>query len=95
MGRRSASAGKKDPFEALDKEFKDAIEGMDETAIRARIAEVAIGQQQLMDAKENDLDLAEKAALAKEAGAIYSEGTKVNKLKIRFAKQMLESRGKL
>ncbi len=93
MGRKAA--GGKDPFEDLDREYKSAIESMDEAGIRGRISEIAIAQAQLLDAMDDDLDLAEKKAQAKEAGAIYAEGTKANKLKIKYAKQMLESQGKL
>lgn len=92
MGRGKS---KKDPFEGLDKEFRSAIEGSDETQIRSKIAEVAIAQAQLMDLKEEDMDLAEKQVLVKDAAEQYTDGTKQNKLKIKFAKQMLESRGKL
>ncbi len=85
----------KDPWADLDQDFKSAIEGGDEAMIRAKISEVAIVNAQLMDAKDQDLDLAEKSEIFKEAGAVYREGAKQNKLKIKYAKKMLESQGKL
>lgn len=84
----------KDKFKNLDEDFKDLVANMNEDEIRNKIAEVAIAQEELMNAKEDDQDLAEKAEAAKEAGAIYREGSKMNRMRIQFCKQVLEDRGK-
>lgn len=86
---------KKDKFDDLDSEFKDSVASMDEVAIRSMISTTALDQATLMKAKDDDEDLAEKKALALDAGAVYREGTKHNKLKILFGKRILEDRGKL
>lgn len=85
---------KKDPFEDLSEDFRSSIEAMDEKDIRARIAQVALDQEALMVAKKADLDLEKAKEVAKEAGAIYRDGTKMNKLKISYARQVLSDRGK-
>jgi hypothetical protein len=84
----------KDKFKALDSEFKDTIANMSEEEIRATVAKVGLNQVELMKAKEDDQDLAEKKFAASEAGAIYRDGTKFNKLRIEFCHQVLGDRGK-
>ncbi len=85
---------KKDPFDALEEEWKDAIARMEESGIRDRIATTALDQATLMGAKDTDIDFQKARETAKEAGAVYRDGTKINKLKIAFAKRVLEDRGK-
>ncbi len=84
---------KKDKWADMPEEFKVDIEEMDETAIRSRIAQVALNQAELMAAKILDDDLTSKREAAKEAGAVYREGTKLNKLKIEYCKEVLDGRG--
>ncbi len=86
---------KKDPYEILDDQFKTMIVAMGEDEIRNEIATVALNQAELMIAKTQDQHLQEKKEEAKEAGAVYREGTKFNKLKISYARQVLEDRGKV
>lgn len=83
----------KDKFKDLDGDFKDSVQGMDEAEIRAKISQVALNQVELLQAKEKDQDLERAKAEAKDAGAIYAEGTKQNSLRIMFCKQVLEGRG--
>jgi DNA polymerase III delta prime subunit len=85
---------KKDPFEELDEDFKNSIQAMDEADIRRRISDVALADAALRIAKDDDMDLQKAKEVAKEAGAIYREGAKANKLKISFCKRVLEDRGK-
>ncbi len=85
---------KKEKFAELPEEFKDAVAGMQEAQIRDRIAKVALDQAALMEAKDLDEDLAEKKEIANEAGAIYRDGTKMNKLKVEFCRQVLGDKGK-
>jgi hypothetical protein len=60
----------KDPFARLDSDFKDSVAKMDEAKIRDLIAKVSLDQVNLMKAKDEDLDLAQKREAAKDAGAI-------------------------
>lgn len=85
----------KDPFEAVPEEFKDAIAGMSVLDIKQRIANVALDQVELMKLKKEDQDLEEKKVAFKEAGALYREGSRLNKSKIEFCKFMLDSKGAL
>jgi len=81
-----------DPFSDLDKDFKEAIAAMPVDEIKKRVAEVALELDKLMQAKKADGDLAEKLLAAKEAGAIYREGQKGAKLRIRYAQTILSAR---
>lgn len=85
----------KDPFESLDEQYKDMITSMGEQEIRNQITITALNQSELMEAKTKDQHLTEAKEVAKEAGAIYREGTKMNKLRIEYARQVLEGMGKI
>lgn len=85
---------KKDKFADLDEDFKNGVAGMDEVSIRRKISEVALNQEALLDAKADDEDFQQKKAIAKEAGAVYREGTKANKLRIAWCKRVLGDKGK-
>jgi hypothetical protein len=89
MGR-----SKKDPFEDLDGEFKNAVAAMSELEIRQKISSVALNQVALLEAKDNDEDFQQKKEASKVAGAVYREGTKMNKVRIQFCKRVLEDKGK-
>ncbi len=94
MGRPKGSRNKKDKFDSLDKDFQDKMAASTPEEIRGVIAQVALNQEELQKAKENDEDLAnlkEQVALASED---YSSGTKMNRLRIQFAKRCLEDKGK-
>lgn len=84
----------KDPFEALSDEYKSTIEALSVEEIRSRIATISLEQVELMEARDADEDLKKAKEEAREAGAPYREGTQMNKLKIAFAKRILEDRGK-
>jgi len=84
----------KDPFAALDSDFKDNVAKMSEERIRDLIAKVSLDQVNLMNAKDEDLDLIQKRQAASDAGAIYREGTKMNKIRILFCHRALEDGGK-
>lgn len=85
---------KKDPFDAVPKEWKDAVEAADEAEIRRRVSETAIAEQANLQAMQDDPDLAEKKMAVKFASEGYRDATKANTQKIRYAKLILESRGK-
>jgi len=92
-GHMPTKKSKTDKFDALPAEFRDSLAAMNRKDIRERIAQIALDQQELMDAKEKDHDLLKAKEQAKEAGEIYREGTKMNKLKIAFAKRVLDDKG--
>jgi hypothetical protein len=95
MGRPKGSKNKekKDEFADLPAEWKDAVAGMDKPAIDARIAEVAKAEEENQKLKGDDEDLKSRQLEAREAGKQYSDGTKANKLKIRFAMRVLRDKG--
>lgn len=88
-----ANNSKKDPFEDLDTDFKEAVAGMANDEIRERIAKVALDQMELMEAKKQDQDLTDKKEAYSEANAIYRDGTKMNKLRMEFCKRVLGDKG--
>lgn len=61
--------------------------------INAEIRNVAVNDIQLEAAKKMDVDLAQKKEAAKVAGEQYSEGHKMNKIKLEFLIETLRSRG--
>jgi predicted neutral ceramidase superfamily lipid hydrolase len=85
----------KDRFEDLDSDYKSAIDSASEEEIRRRISEAALNEAQNQENKKQDQDLKEKKEAAKMAGEQYKEATKSNKLRIGYARSILEARGKL
>jgi hypothetical protein len=85
---------KKDKFADLDSDFKDAAASMSEAEIRKRLSEIALNQVELVNAKEVDDDLKAAKFRAREAGAIYREGSKMNKLRTEFLHRVLGDAGK-
>ncbi len=84
----------KDKFADLGEEFKDTINSLGENEIRQRIAKISLNHAALMEAKENDEDLKTKKMVAREAGAVYREGAKAQKLSIEFCRARLKELGK-
>lgn len=82
----------KDPFASLDEEFKAAVPTMTSEDIKRRVADIALELDRLLEAKKEDQDLQKKLEAAKEAGAIYREGQKGARLRIRFAQTVLQGR---
>ena len=85
---------KKDKFEDLDQEWKDGICSMSPEEIKSRVADIALELETLLKAREDDADLQAKQLAAKEANAVYSEGKKGARLRIKYAKSILEAKGK-
>jgi len=85
---------KKERFADLDGDFKDIAAALNEAELRDRIANVSLDQEALMEDKSQDTDLEVKREAARDAGAIYREGTKMNKLRIAYLRQMLDAKGK-
>lgn len=88
-----AKYAKKDQFDDIEEEFKDAVAGMTTDEIRSQIVKVSLNQMELMEAKKQDQDLADKREAFNEASAIYREGSKQNRLKLEFCKRVLGDKG--
>lgn len=91
---RKKSSTPKDPFEDLDKEFRDKIPELDEPQIRDIIATVSLNEVHNQMNKANDQDLTDKKEAAKFAAEQYTKATKMNKLRLKYARQVLSDKGK-
>lgn len=95
MGKRGRPAkGKFDDLKDIDQEFMSAVESKSDEEVHAMIAQVALNDAALTAAKKLDEDLKEKKEAAKFANEPYSKGAKMNKLRIAYARQVLNLRGK-
>jgi hypothetical protein len=97
MGRgfgRKARAPK-NPWAAIPAEWRDAVDQSSEEDIRKRVSETALAEHENKRNLAKDQDVIEKKAALKYATEGYREVTKVNTLKISYARQVLEARGKL
>lgn len=83
-----------DPWGALDEEFKENAEHMDEGELRDKIAQVTLNQAALEEAKLEDTDYESKRNAFQNAGAVYREGKKMNGLRLKFLRSMLEAKSK-
>lgn len=86
---------KKSNFEELDDDFKTMIDSASEDEIRKKISDVALNEAQNQENKKQDQDLKEKKEAVKMASEQYKDATKANKLRIGYARSILEARGKL
>lgn len=86
---------KKSQFADLPEEFKDSVSSMNPIQVREEIAKVALAEEEMQRAKKADGDLAEKQEVLKYAMEPYRAGTKMNRLKIQFLRQVLSDRGAL
>lgn len=84
---------KKDKFEDLPEEFKNQINSSDRDAIKKIVAKVACDQVELMKAKKEDQQLEEAKLAYQDAGAVYKEGTKLNRTKIEYCKAVIDAKG--
>jgi hypothetical protein len=78
----------KDKFKDLDEDFKTNIQNMGNDEIRERIAEIVLSQRELMLAKKQDADLAEKKKKKKELSKKYRKVSELNKFRVDFAKDL-------
>lgn len=93
MPRGRRAFGPKDPFAELPTDWKDAVAQDTTEGINKRIAEVAKATEELESAKVKDQDYQEKKEALKEAGAVYREGKKANRLKTLYCIRVLKDRG--
>lgn len=83
----------KDKFSDLSLEEQDTIASKSPEELLDFVAKVALDNEALLKARDEDQDLAEKKEAVKEASAIYREGNKVNRLRIAFADRCLQDKG--
>lgn len=93
MAGRGRPKKDKDPYEGLSEEWRAAVESGDRELINQKLSEAGLEQQQVLDDMEADQDYQNAKLAAKFAGEGYKERRKVVKLKFKFAKRVLESRG--
>jgi hypothetical protein len=84
---------KKNPFDDLDADFKDSVDGKSDSEINEMIAKVAKDEELNRRHKADDEDLKERQEQAKLAGAVYAEATKAYKLKTAYLYDVLKARG--
>jgi hypothetical protein len=75
-------------------EWYNALNDSTDEDIRQRVSEVAFSEATNQQAKEDDEDLANLKEQVKLANEPYAQATKVHKAQIRYAKSLLEARGK-
>jgi hypothetical protein len=85
--------GPKDPFEDLSQDFRDAVDAQTRDDIKKTICQVTLDQLELDEAQKADEDYQNLKEQFREAGAVYRDGAKANKLKIKYAKMVLEGKG--
>jgi len=84
---------KKQEFEDVPSEFKDQANSSSREELQNLISLVSCNQVELMKLKSEDSDLATAKEVAKQAGAVYAEGSKLNKAKILYCKTLLDDKG--
>jgi hypothetical protein len=84
---------KKDPFEDLPEEWKSDFAAKNPVEILAEVSRITLTHSALMAEKAEDTDLASAQQAAAEAGAVYREGTKDAKVRVKFLAQVLGDKG--
>jgi hypothetical protein len=83
----------KNKFDDLPEEFRTEVDSLSRESLEHKIAAIAMYQVELMAAKAEDQDLAEKKEAARFAGEVYRLGSKQIKLKIEYCKANLDAAG--
>lgn len=91
MGKKNK--GPKDPWKGLSDDFRNAVMQGSIEEIRGKLADVALAQQELTERMDLDEDYQQAKSALKVASEQYRDERKVHKLKIKFCKVTLESRG--
>lgn len=86
---------KKDPWKNVPQSFRDAVESGSEAEIRAKLADLALEQQENVELMENDQDFQRLKTELAVAGETYRDTAKRIKASIKYARQTLQSRGKI
>ena len=89
MAKQHGASKEKDLCKDLDVEWRDRIAAAGVDEINEAIAKVAKDQEAMDQAKDADDDLASLKEQVKVAMQPYNDGRKANRLKIRYAVQVL------
>ncbi len=92
-GKRGMNRGKKDQFDALPSEFKDAMAAAQNEELQNKLAGVLKDEERNKAAAACDGDLKEKRSQAQLAGRGYREQTKLNNLKGKYIIRIQADRG--
>ncbi len=84
---------KKERFDMLSNETKDAIQQSSVDEIKNRIYKTALESSALKKARAEDEDLKAKKETVKQASEGYTKGLKMNEQTIEFSKMVLEGKG--
>ncbi len=92
MGKNNGSK-KKDPFAALPDDFKDGIEGMGQEELKAKFVEVTKSELENIAAAKADQDLLIARDRARVAAQVYTDQSKMNRLKTKYLVQAMADKG--
>jgi len=73
--------------------FLDEIAGLSRDQLNNRLLGLAKGRQDILQAREEDQDLAQAKDTVKELSAPYSESLKSTDLKMRYIAQVIKEKG--
>jgi hypothetical protein len=90
---RKPRATKKDKFDSLSDEFKDAVSQSTTDEIRKRIAEIAILDCTMKATLKVDPDVNQAKQALKDLMEPYREDIKAFKLQIEYSKSVLDDKG--
>jgi hypothetical protein len=85
--------GKKNPFDALPEDFKNAIEGASAQQLSDRLSDIAKSDELNLAAAKADEDLQNAKDQVKVCSESYREVAKMNKLKRKYIIQSMSDSG--
>ena len=83
----------KNPFNKLEEEFKELVASATSDELRNLIATTTKNEEQNLAAMKADVDLKNLRGQVTNAAAVYKEGTKRNRQKLKFIIQVMSDRG--
>jgi len=92
-GRGRPKGSKKDKFESLSPEFKDAAAELSTDGLRKKISDLAILNCELRQTLKNDADVDQAKEALGNLMSPYREDFKAFRLQIEFCKQVLDDKG--
>ena len=91
-GRKSKTLH--DKLKEVDPQFLDNVMALDGGRMGDKIIELAKYQNEIEEARKEDLDLNRILDQKKVAEEVYVQGLKVNKMKIKYLVESLKAKGK-
>lgn len=85
----------KDPWEKLESTLKSNMENMSDEDLKKKVSEVALHRAEQVALMKEDQHIKEVAAQLSDAKKGYTDQIKGADLTIKYAKALLEARGKL